>query len=200
MKVENIATFAKVRRLYEAMLEDLQNINKEFELVIDLESKKVEVVLYNNVIGSFDIYNGELECGNRFWINNKVIDILVKYQLLFEKLDFSRFKELDYYIIPLSYGNNYNNFFAENEDSSISKCYCFSFLNKEKSIDREKFSWTMSRDFTNTQSANINFILDFEEYLDMDLLFGDCAIISKQNFVEDYEILKKLPQDFANSL
>ena len=58
----------------------------------------------------------------------------------------------------------------------------------------------MSRDFANTQSANINFILDFEEYSDMDLIFGDCAIISKQNFVEDYEILKKLPQDFANSL
>ena len=167
MKVENIATFAKVRRLYEAMLEDLHNINEEFEVVMDLESKKVEVVLYDNIVGSFD---------------------------------FSRFKELDYYIIPLLYGNNYNNFFAKNEDNSISKCYCFSFLNKEKSIDREKFSWTMSRDFTNTQSANINFILDFEEYSDMDLIFGDCAIISKQNFVEDYEILKKLPQDFANSL
>ena len=200
MKVENIATFAKVRRLYEAMLEDLHNINEEFEVVMDLESKKVEVVLYNNIVGSFDFYNGELECGNRFWLKFKAIDILVKYQLLFEKLDFSRFKELDYYIIPLLYGNNYNNFFAKNEDSSISKCYCLSFLNKEKSIDREKFSWTMSRDFTNTQSANINFILDFEEYSDMDLIFGDCAIISKQNFVEDYEILKKLPQDFANSL
>lgn len=200
MKVENIATFAKVRRLYEAMLEDLHNINEEFEVVMDLESKKVEVVLYNNIVGSFDFYNGELECGNRFWLKFKAIDILVKYQLLFEKLDFSRFKELDYYIIPLLYGNNYNNFFAENEDNSISKCYCFSFLNKEKSIDHEKFSWTMSRDFTNTQSANINFILDFEEYSDMDLIFGDCAIISKQNFVEDYEILKKLPQDFANSL
>ena len=200
MKVENIATFAKVRRLYEAMLEDLHNINEEFEVVMDLESKKVEVVLYNNIVGSFDFYNGELECGNRFWLKFKAIDILVKYQLLFEKLDFSRFKELDYYIIPLLYGNNYNNFFAENEDNSISKCYCFSCLNKEKSIDREKFSWTMSRDFTNTQSANINFILDFEEYSDMDLIFGDCAIISKQNFVEDYEIFKKLPQDFANSL
>ena len=58
----------------------------------------------------------------------------------------------------------------------------------------------MSRDFTNTQSANINFILDFAEYSDMGLIFGDYAIISKQNFVEDYEILKKLPQDFANSL
>lgn len=200
MKVENIATFTKVRRLYEAMLEDLHNINKEFELVIDFKSKKVEVVLYDNIIGSFDFYNGDLECGNRFYINNKVIDILVKYQLLFEKLDFSRFKELDYYIIPLLYGNNYNNFFAENEDSSISKCYCLSFLNKEKSIDHEKFSWTMSRDFTNTQSANINFILDFEEYSYMDLIFGYYAIISKQNFVEDYEILKKLPQHFANSL
>ena len=58
----------------------------------------------------------------------------------------------------------------------------------------------MSRDFTNTQSANINFILDFEEYSYMDLIFGYYAIISKQNFVEDYEILKKLPQHFANSL
>ena len=36
MKVENIATFAKVRRLYEAMLEDLHNINEEFEVVMDL--------------------------------------------------------------------------------------------------------------------------------------------------------------------
>ena len=123
MKVENIATFAKVRRLYEAMLEDLHNINEEFEVVIDLESKKVEVVLYNNIIGSFDFYNGELECGNRFWLKFKAIDILVKYQLLFEKLDFSRFKELDYYIIPLLYGNNYDNFFVENEDSSISKYF-----------------------------------------------------------------------------
>ncbi len=45
MKVENIATFAKVRRLHEAMLEDLHNINKEFELVIDFKSKKVEPLM-----------------------------------------------------------------------------------------------------------------------------------------------------------
>ena len=100
MKVENIATFAKVRRLYEAMLEDLHNINEEFEVVMDLESKKVEVVLYNNIVGSFDFYNGELECGNRFWLKFKAIDILVKYQLLFEKLDFSRFKNLIIILFP----------------------------------------------------------------------------------------------------
>ena len=76
MKVENIATFAKVRRLYEAMLEDLHNINEEFEVVMDLESKKVEVVLYNNIVGSFDFYNGELECGNRFWLKFKAIDLI----------------------------------------------------------------------------------------------------------------------------